>query len=94
MQSKVIRSLPDAQRVCNACGYEDSPNGGKQDNLRWYDALGPWHPVCKNEVDTLFAQFNENGTPRETAIEIFKRLGINLDVLGINGERASNLVDK
>jgi hypothetical protein len=94
MQSKAIKSLPDANRVCSACGYESSPNAGTSDDLRWYDTLGAWHPICKDEVDTLFAKFNENGTPRETAIEIFQQLGINLNVLGINGKPASELVSK
>jgi hypothetical protein len=40
----------------------------------------------------LFEQFNENGTPRETAVEIFEQLGINLRVLGINGKPPSDLV--
>jgi hypothetical protein len=92
MQSKVIKSLPDAHRLCSACGYEGSPNGGSSDDLRWYDGLGVWHPICKEEVDSLFAKFKENGTPRETAIKIFEELGINLDVLGVNGEPASELV--
>jgi hypothetical protein len=92
MQSKVIKSLRDGERICSACGHEGSPNAGPSDDLRWYDDLGPWHPICKEEVDRLFEQFNENGTPRETAIEIFEQLGINLHVLGINGKPASDLV--
>jgi hypothetical protein len=92
MQSKVIKSLRDGERICSACGYESSPNAGPSDDLRWFDDLGVWHPICKEEVDSLFAKFNENGTPRETAIEIFEQLGINLKVLGINGKPASELV--
>ena len=87
--------LSDEQRVCSACGYEDSPNGGKQDDLRWFDNVsGPWHPICKDEVDNLFAEFNKNNTPRETAIHIFQTLGIDLSVMGINGKQASELVSK
>ena len=92
MQSKVIKSLRDGERICSACGYEGSPNAGPSDDLRGFDDLGVWHPICKEEVDSLFAKFNENGTPRETAIEIFEQLGINLKVLGINGKPASELV--
>jgi hypothetical protein len=95
MQSKYIKMLSDEQRVCSACGYEDSPNGGKQDDLRWFDNVsGPWHPICKDEVDNLFAEFNKNNTPRETAIHIFQTLGIDLSVMGINGKQASELVSK
>ena len=94
MQSKYIKMLPNDQRLCSACGYENSPNAGPSDDLKWYDNLGPWHPICKEEVDSLFEDFTENNTPIETAVEIFKQLGINLNVLGVNGQRASDLVSQ
>jgi hypothetical protein len=93
MQSKHIRMLSDEQRVCRACESEDSLNAGKEDDLVWFDELGaPWHPTCKDEVDNLFAEFNEYKTPQETAIQIFQRLGISLNVMGIRGKPASELV--
>lgn len=95
MQSKYIKMLSDDQRLCSACGYEDSSNAGTSDDLRWFDGVdGPWHPICKDEVDTLFAEFNKNNTPREAAIKIFQTLGINLSVMGINGKQASELVSQ
>lgn len=92
MQSKYIKMLSDDQRICRACGYERSPNAGPSDDLKYFKQ-GPYHPSCHEEVEQLIKTFNENGVPRENAIEVFKRLGINLELLSVNGVSAKNLTN-
>jgi hypothetical protein len=91
MQSKYIKMLSDEQRVCRACGYEPSPNAGKIDDLRYFDQ-GVYHPTCHEEVTDLIRTFNEDGVPREKAIQVFEQLGINLEILGVDGVSATKLV--
>ena len=93
MQSKYIKMLSDEQRVCRACGYESSPNDGPIDDLRYFNQ-GAYHPSCHEEVDRLIQTFNESGVPREKAIQIFEQLGINLEILSVNGVSAVKLAKK
>lgn len=74
--------LPDEQRVCLSCGYENSPNGDGRDTLR-YIGPGVYHKLCFEEVDNLIKLFNENKTPREKAFEVLDSLGINRKVIQI-----------
>jgi hypothetical protein len=93
MQSKYIKMLSDEQRICRACGYESSPNAGPIDDLRYFDE-GVYHPSCNEEVNRLIQTFNEDGVPREKAIQVFEQLGINLEILSVDGVCAVELTNK
>lgn len=85
MQAKAVRMIPDKDRYCIACYYEISPNTGKpgNDDLRFFDNGGLYHPICYDEVEVLIARFNAENTDPAEATAIFKHLGINTDLLGI-----------
>lgn len=93
MQSKYIKMLSDEQRVCRACEYEESPHEGPSDDLRYFDE-GVYHPSCYKEVTDLIRTFNKDGVPREKAILVFERLGINLEILSVDGVSAVELAEK
>jgi hypothetical protein len=93
MQSKYIKMLSDGQRICRACGYEPSPNAGPIDDLRYFTE-GVYHPTCHEEVNRLIQTFNEDGVPREKAIQVFEQLGINLEILSVDGVSAVQLTNK
>ena len=93
MQSKYIKMLSDEHRICRACEYEESPNEGPIDDLRYFKE-GVYHPTCHEEVDRLIQTFNEEGVPREKAILVFERLGINLEILSVDGVSAVELTNK
>jgi len=92
MQSKYIKMLSDEQRVCRACEYEDSPNAGKSDDLRYFNE-GIYHPTCYDEVGALLKTLNENNVPKDKAIEMFMNLGINLEIISVDGVPATKLTD-
>jgi hypothetical protein len=92
MQSKYIKMLSDNQRICRACEYEESPNEGPSDDLRYFPE-GVYHPTCHEEVTDLIQTFNEDGVPREKAIQVFERLGINLEILSVDGVSAVQLTN-
>jgi len=75
VQSKYVKAVPDHLRHCAACGYEGSPNAGPSDDLRFYGAE-LLHPICREEMEFLLAEFKKNGTPTTTADEILKQMGI------------------
>jgi hypothetical protein len=93
MQSKYIKMLSDEQRICRACEYEESPHEGPSDDLRYFNE-GVYHPSCHEEVNRLIQTFNEDNVPREKAILVFERLGINLEILSVNGVSAVKLAKK
>lgn len=86
MQSKAVRAIPDVKRYCIACGYEPSPNGGKGDDLRLYEGGHLYHPICYDEVEEYIAEFNRIGASPEKAKEVFEFLGLNTDLLTLNGK--------
>lgn len=85
MQSKAVRLVKDEDRYCASCGYEGSPNLGPSDDLRFYDGGALYHPSCFEELDWIIDMMNKSSTSPQVATETLKQMGINPDLVRIDG---------